>query len=251
MMDSSSSGTPIRDRVTSGLAMRILSGHYPQETSLPTEAELGAEFGVSRTALREATRTLAAKGLIETRQRAGTRVKRSEDWNRLDTDILAWMGAVKPDLDFVRGLTEARQIIEPAAAALAARRATAQNLAVIEEAYEAMCAAELTDLDACARADVRFHVGILKASRNPVLANLGHVIGAALMNAFRLTTSASLNYRKTLTAHGDVLEAIRMRRAADASLRMEALLGIATEDLLRFSEGGSSVASRRSKSGSR
>lgn len=251
ILDGASSGTPIRDRVTSGLAMRILSGHYPQGTWLPTEAELGAEFGVSRTALREATRTLAAKGLIVTRQRAGTRVKRSEDWNRLDTDILAWMGAVKPDLDFVKGLTEARQIIEPAAAALAARRASAQNLAVIEEAYEAMCAAELTDLDACARADVRFHVGILKASRNPVLANLGHVIGAALMNAFRLTTSASLNYRKTLAAHGEVLEAIRMRRADDASLRMEALLGMATEDLLRISEGRSSVASRRVKSGSR
>jgi DNA-binding FadR family transcriptional regulator len=249
--DGAASGTPIRDRVTSGLAMRILSGHYPQGTSLPTEAELGAEFGVSRTALREATRTLAAKGLIETKQRAGTRVRSSEDWNRLDTDILAWMGAVKPDFDFVKGLTEARQIIEPAAAALAARRATARNLAGIEEAYEAMCAADPTDLDACARADVRFHVGILKASRNPVLANLGHVIAAALMNAFRLTTSASLNYQNTLAAHGEVLEAIRMRQADDARRRMEALLAIATEDLLRLSEGGSFAPNRRAISAAR
>ena len=63
-------GVSIRDRVTGELAMRILSGHYPQGSSLPTEAELGAELGVSRTALREAARTLAAKCLIETRQRA-------------------------------------------------------------------------------------------------------------------------------------------------------------------------------------
>ena len=187
-------------------------------------------------------RTLAAKGLIETRQRGGTRVRPSEDWNRLDTDILAWMGTIEPDLAFVKGLTEARQIIEPAAAELAALRATARNLATIEEAYEAMCAADLSDLDACARADVRFHVGILTASRNPVLANLGNVISAALMNAFRLTTSASTNYRNTLAAHGEVLEAIRMRRGADARLRMQALLGIATEDLLRLSQGAPSGA---------
>src|SRR5215468_5527269 len=114
LLDSRPSGASVRDRVTSELAMRILSGHYPQGSSLPTEAELCAEFGVSRTALREATRTLAAKGLIETRQRAGTRVRSSEDWNRLDSDVLAWMGRIEPDLEFVRGLTEARQIIEPA-----------------------------------------------------------------------------------------------------------------------------------------
>jgi DNA-binding FadR family transcriptional regulator len=231
-------GATIRDRVTSKLAMRILSGHYPQGTSLPTEAELGAEFQVSRTALREATRTLAAKGLIESRQRAGTRVKASQDWNRLDSDILTWMGRIEPDLDFVKGLTEARQIIEPAAAELAALRATSRDLAIIEEAHGAMYEAVGQGLDACAEADVRFHVGILRASGNPVLANLGNVIGAALMNAFRLTTSASVNYEKTLAAHGEVLEAIRMRRSEDARARMQALLGIATEDLLRISEGG-------------
>ncbi len=219
--------------------MRVLSGHYPQGTLLPTEAELCTELGVSRTALREATRTLSAKGLIEARQRAGTRVRASEDWNRLDSDILCWMGAIEPDLDFVKGLTEARRIIEPAATELAALRATARNLATIEEAYEAMCAADPSDLDACARADVRFHIGILKASGNPVLANLGNVISAALMNAFRLTTSASTNYSKTLAAHGEVIEAIRIRKAHDARVRMQALLDIATEDLLRLSEPSS------------
>lgn len=231
----------VRDRVTTELAMRILSGHYPQGTPLPTEAEFGAEFRVSRTALREATRTLAAKGLIETRRRGGTWVRSSEDWNRLDTEVLAWMSLIDPDLDFVKGLTEARQIIEPAAAELAARRATARDLASIEDAYEAMCATDLADLDACAAADVRFHIGILKASQNPVLASLSNVIGAALMNAFRMTTSASTNFGKTLAAHGEVLEAIRMRRAREARSRMKALLGIATADLMRISEGGATV----------
>ena len=61
--------------------------------------------------------TLAAKGLIETRKRAGTRVRASSDWNRLDAQVLGWMGEIEPDLDFVRGLIEARLVIEPAAAA--------------------------------------------------------------------------------------------------------------------------------------
>ena len=238
------SNASLRDKVASRLAKQILSGAYSQGALLPTEAQLGAEFKVSRTALREAVRTLAAKGLVESRQRAGTRVLASEDWNRLDTDVLRWMGEIEPDLDFVRGLTEARQILEPAAAEMAAKRATARNLAAIEEAYDAMCAAKLTDLDACAVADVAFHVAILRASRNPVLANLGNVIGAALMNAFRLTTSASVNYRKTLAAHGEVFEAIRMRQPDVARSRMQALLGIATEDLMRIADAGTTASKR-------
>ena len=241
------SNASLRDKVASRLAKQILSGAYSQGALLPTEAQLGAEFKVSRTALREAVRTLAAKGLVESRQRAGTRVLASDDWNRLDTDVLRWMGEIEPDLDFVRGLTEARQILEPAAAEMAAKRATARNLAAIEEAYDAMCAAKLTDLDACARADVAFHVAILRASRNPVLANLGNVIGAALMNAFRLTTSASVNYRKTLAAHGEVFEAIRMRQPDVARGRMQALLGIATEDLMRIADAGTPTSKRGSK----
>jgi DNA-binding FadR family transcriptional regulator len=240
------SGAVVRDRVTKSLALRILSGRYAQESLLPTEAQLAADLRVSRTALREATRTLAAKGLIESRQRAGTRVRSSEDWNRLDPDILSWMAAVEPDLAFVNGLTEARKIIEPAAAELAATRATARDLAPIEEAYEAMGSADSSDLEACAEADVRFHVAILKASRNPVLANLGNVIAAALLNAFRLTTSASLNYRRTLEAHGEVLEAIRLRKAREARSRMQALLDIATTDLLRLTQTGSKTRPRGS-----
>ena len=73
-------------------------------------------IGASRTALRDALLTLAAKGLIEARKRAGTRVRPPSDWNRLDAHVLGWMGEIEPDLDFVRGLIEARLVIEPAAA---------------------------------------------------------------------------------------------------------------------------------------
>lgn len=223
----------VRERVLGVLGRRILSGHYKQNVVLPTEAQLCEEFGVSRTAMREAIKMLAAKGMIVSRQRAGTRVQEASNWNRLDSDVLEWMNGIDFDPDFVRGLIEARQAIEPAAARLAAMRATAKDLALIEEAYEAMCAAPTTDLAACAEADVAFHASILRASHNPIFAGLVSLIGQSLANSFRLTTSVSQSYVTTLDAHGDVLEAIRLRQPEIASERMRALIEIASSDLLR------------------
>jgi DNA-binding FadR family transcriptional regulator len=116
--------------------------------------------------------------------------------------------------------------------------ATSGDLAVIEAAYEAMRIAPEDDLAACLDADVRFHTAILRASRNPVFANLGNMLAAALSFSFRLTTSATANYQQTLSAHGDVLEAIRMRRVDDAHDQMKALIGIASNDLLAVARKG-------------
>lgn len=227
---------PVRERVLATLGRRILSSHYPPGSTLPTEAQLCAEFGVSRTAMREAIKMLAAKGLVVSRQRAGTRVQDADNWNRLDTDVLNWMSDVEPDPAFVAGLIEVRQALEPAAAHYAAMRATSRDLALIEEAYEAMRAAPLEDFAACAEADLGFHVRILRASHNPVFASLGNLIGQALTNSFRLTTSASQSYVAALAAHGDVLEAIRLRQPDVASARMRALIDIASTDLVRHTE---------------
>lgn len=230
------SGLSLKDRIARDLGQRILSGFYPPLAVLPTEAELCMHYAASRTALRDALLTLSAKGLIEARKRAGTRVRPSAEWNRLDAQVLEWMGGIEPDLDFVRGLIEARLVIEPAAAKLAARMASSGDLAMIEAAYEAMCAAPEHDLAACLDADVRFHSGILRASRNPVFANLANMLAAALGFSFRLTTSATANYQRTLSAHGDVLEAIRLRRDKDAEQQMKALIDIASLDLLTVAD---------------
>jgi DNA-binding FadR family transcriptional regulator len=226
----------LRNRVTETLAQRILSGRYPQGAAIPVEADLAAELGVSRTVLREAVRTLAAKGLLETRQRAGTLVPPRANWHLLDPDVLAWMGGVEPDHDFTLGLIEARAVIEPAAAALAAARSTGADLAAMETAYIAMCAAPPGDVEASIRADLAFHLAILRASKNPVFASLGDVVGAALLSVFRLTTTASENYAATLAVHERVLTAIRLRDAPLARAEMEELLGVASRDLRRTLE---------------
>ena len=165
--------TALVDRdVLDTLGRRIIAGALPQGTTLPTESQLCTEFGVSRTAVREAVKMLAAKGLVVSRQRAGTRVHEIDLWNRLDPDVLGWMSAGAFDADFSRGLLEARHAIEPAAARWAAMRATARDVAAIEIAYEAMQTAEVSDLAACAEADLAFHSAILRASHNPVFTAL-------------------------------------------------------------------------------
>ena len=227
-----------RALVTSTLAKRILSGEIVPGARLPTEAELGDSLGVSRTALRESIRTLAGKGLIVTRTRAGAVVQPSANWNHLDPELLAWREELEPDLDFVRGLTEARQVIEPAAAAFAAERATGHDLGRIEAGFNAMRRADIGDIEASVAADEAFHVAILAASHNPVFVNFGALIGSALRSSFRLTTSASDNFAATLDLHGDVLEAIRMRRAAEARRLMSQLLDVATRDLSKLTRRG-------------
>ena len=221
----------VREHVLDTLGRRILAGEYPQGTTLPTESQLCMEFGVSRTAIREAVKMLAAKGLVVSRQRAGTRVQEIDLWNRLDPDVLAWMNAGAFDADFSRGLIEARHAIEPAAAGWAAMRATARDLAEIEVAYEAMRKAKPSDLVACAEADLAFHSAILRASHNPVFTALIAVIGQALASSFRATTSVSKSYVESLDVHGDVLEAIRLRQAKLATDRMHALIEFAAHDM--------------------
>jgi DNA-binding FadR family transcriptional regulator len=108
---------------------------------------------------------------------------------------------------------------------------------VIETAYQAMCASPTSDLAACAEADLAYHASILRASHNPVFVGLVSVIGQALKNSFRLTTSITQSYITALTAHGDVLEAIRLRQPEIAGQRMHALIDIASADLVRHTSG--------------
>jgi len=230
-----------RGHITSTLAKQILSGVFAPGAKLPTETELGEQLGVSRTALRESIRNLAGKGLIESRTRSGTVVLSQLHWNQLDPELLGWREELGPDLTFARSLTEARQVIEPAAARFAAERATGQDLGRMQESFDAMRLADSLDIEASVSADESFHLAVLAASHNPVFINFGAMIGTALRNAFRLTTSASENFAATLNMHGEVLEAIRMRRPDEAGKRMAALLNLASRDLAKVIADGSKL----------
>ena len=211
----------LHHQVIQELGRLIVSGELGVGASLPREEILAERMSVSRTALREAMKVLSAKGLIESRQKTGTRVREEIHWNQLDADVLAWRCASMPTDSFVDKLVEMREIIEPAAAVNAARRRTDEQLATIESAYEAMAAAE--DLDAWTTADLAFHEAVLQATNNELLTSLFSVIETALGTYFVLSARNSANFKNALPQHFKVFEAIRRRQpevARQAMLKM-------------------------------
>jgi DNA-binding FadR family transcriptional regulator len=225
------SGRNLHGQVVHELGRRIVGGACPPGKALPNEEELCRELGVSRTALRESVKVLAAKGLVESRPRIGTRVRANEDWNMLDPDVLAWRCATLPDAHFVLQLNEMREIIEPASAALAARNRTQAQLRHIEDAFAAMTAAE--NIDQWVEADLQFHSAILDATNNPLLRPLGAMIGTALESLLGLSARKAGDFKIALPDHGKVLDAIRSQDGEAARQRMTSLLADTRARLLK------------------
>jgi GntR family galactonate operon transcriptional repressor len=221
----------VHDTVVNMLGSRILGGEYASGDALPREDELCDMLGVSRTSVREAVKVLSAKGLVAARRRAGVRVLPRSDWRLLDPIVLSWHPAIQDDQELLAGLLEARRIVEPAAAELAARRATAADLAEIERAYEIMQGGIPHDLAAVCQGDLAFHKAVIAASHNVVLSGLVGMLEAALRATFLVTNPLMEAQSRALSAHRAVLEAIRIRDTAGARLSMNRLLDIAADDL--------------------
>ena len=154
------------------LGREIVGGLYPSGSLLPNAVEMCARYSVSRTALREAYSVLAAKALIVARPKVGTRVRPKSDWNMLDPEMLSWHLQSVPTEDFVADLFVLRQMVEPAAAALAAAERSSGTLERITEAYGRMERFKNGSGDLI-QADLDFHLGILEATGNHFLTALG------------------------------------------------------------------------------
>jgi GntR family galactonate operon transcriptional repressor len=204
------------------------------------EADLCRELGASRTVVREALKSLSAKGLVDTRTRTGTRVLDATHWNLLDLDVLGWRYAAMPRMQFLRELFELRRMIEPAAAALAAERATPAEVEAIARAYADMQGAEHESAGAI-DADLRFHRAVLAAAHNELLAQMGGVIGAGLLTSFRISSSS---FDVFVPQHGEVLEAIRYGRPPAARAAMDKLVVNTREFLERELEEPASAATQ-------
>ena len=114
--------------VVAQLGRDIGTGRYPPGALLPSEPELGVRFGYSRIVIREAIKSLVAKGMLQVGRRVGTLVRDTAHWNLFDPDVIAWRAASADfDTTMARDLTELRRIVEPAAVRLAAERASADE----------------------------------------------------------------------------------------------------------------------------
>jgi DNA-binding FadR family transcriptional regulator len=219
----------VHGQTVQALAMRILSGEIPQGATLDLVA-LREELDVSLTALREALKVLSAKGIIGARQKRGTFVRERTSWNLLDGDVMRWQSAGPPDLELLEYLTEVRTIVEPAAARLAADRATEEDLAALDKALSQMAAADGSS-DAV-EADLDFHRALLAATHNPLLVEMERVIANGLAQRDKVVHNAD-PADDPVPSHRTVFEAIRGRDANGAEGAMRALVDKATDDFRR------------------
>jgi GntR family transcriptional regulator, galactonate operon transcriptional repressor len=206
--------------VVEELGTRIVRGGIAPNDPFPSEADLGREFGASRSVIREAVKSLAARGLIESRTRTGIRVLPSNQWNLLDAEVLSWRYSVMPAAQFYNELFEVRLMIEPKAAALAADRGTPQALAEIRKAFGEMTEAGRQGISGV-EADLRFHQAILAASQNALLLQMGNLIAVGLYISHRISSES---FTVFLPLHNRVLDAIVQRDATTAEQSMRQLL---------------------------
>lgn len=207
-------------RMLATLGGDIARGEFPVGAVLPAERDLEHQYGVSRGVVREVVKILAGKGLVSVGPRLGTRVRPQRDWSFLDHDVLGWLGQGGLDRSLLLSLDETRRIIEPAAAALAAERATSDDKDRIRRAYKDM-AAHHSDIVRATEADKAFHLAILDATHNPVLGSFRTAIDAILTTVFEATVPMLL---PNLPNHEAVAAAIESRDPEAAREAMKRVL---------------------------
>jgi DNA-binding FadR family transcriptional regulator len=208
----------------------IVSGRYLPGGSLPPEAMLCAELGVSRTVVREAVKSLVAKGLLITGPKLGTRVLPSEQWNWFDPDVVGWQSKAGLTRDFLRDLVELRRLVEPAAVRMAAERATPQDIAEIEAAYAGMRDAIEHGGD-YVRHDLLFHQGLLRACHNRMVVQMSKALSALLRTSFEISTTKPDGPATSLPLHRAVLDAVIAGSPLKAERAAITLIDSARDDI--------------------
>jgi len=212
------------------LGSAIVAGRYPVDGSLPPEQSLCDELSVSRTVIREAVKSLVAKGLLSTGPKVGTKVLSSDRWNWFDPDVITWQSQIGLTADFLRDLQETRRIVEPAAIRLAAERATESDITAAEAAYEGMRLAIEAGGDYVSF-DLKFHQALLHASRNRMLVQMSKALSALLRTSFEISTQRVDGPRSSLPLHRAVLDAVIARDADRAERAIIVLIDGAHDDI--------------------
>ena len=200
---------------------------------MPREAELSEQFSISRQAVREALKVLAAKGLVSSRRRAGTYVTPRAAWNLLDPDVLAWHPRGQLSPEFLGDLVELRRLIEPAAAAYAAERGDPARIAGIAAALEAM-RRSIGDDKSYYPADAEFHVAIFAASGNTLIDRLSTILAPLLEASFVLQGRAGEPQAESVAMHAAVYDAIVAGDGQKARGAMDAILTLASTEITQI-----------------
>jgi DNA-binding FadR family transcriptional regulator len=214
----------MHQHVLDALGIEVVSGATRVGNTLDPEPILAERLGVSRGAVREAVKALAAKGMVELRPRTGTRVLPRYHWNLLDRRVLSWLQQSDPE-SLIKHLTEVRRLIEPGAAELVAQRAAEQERDELIAAYSAMEQAQRHgELAKFTAADIDFHHALLRMTHNPLLSALNSSLELALQTTFEITSTAPGAIEATVPLHHQVVQAVVGQDSARARAAMEVLI---------------------------
>ncbi|MER5867923.1 FadR/GntR family transcriptional regulator [Kitasatospora sp. NPDC002040] len=213
--------TPLSDQVIAQLRAQITSGEWPVGSRIPTEPALVEQLGVARNTVREAVRALAHNGLLDIRQGSGTYV--------LATSELAGVMHRKfADAD-QNEVAELRSMLETSAAGLAAVRRTDRDLELLETALSRREAAwRAGDPEDFIQADAAFHQAVVAAAHNDVIAAVYADLGEVMRAHLRHDVGPEL-IAERYVGHGGILDAIRGRDAAAASVEAGRAIGVCSE----------------------
>ncbi|KAM9863718.1 hypothetical protein ACI1US_00362 [Leucobacter sp. BZR 635] len=219
----------LHGQLLTALGERIVGGDWPPGTVIDV-TEIESEYGVSRTTVREALKSLANKGLIDARPKIGTYVLPKNNWMYLDADVMTWRASGTLEPGIAERLAEMRDVIEPGAARLAAIHHTAADATELRAAYAQMVDSADGTIEELSDADARFHRAVLEATHNEFIQGLEVVLDRLLLMRNKLALSAphAENY---LALHEAVLTAILDRNAGTAELATRTLLSEAAEDV--------------------
>jgi GntR family galactonate operon transcriptional repressor len=220
-------------RLTHEIGRRIVSSDYAEGASLPRESELAEAYGVGRQVVREALKVLADKGLVASRRRIGTWVLPRSSWNLLDPDVLAWHSPDYIRQEFLDDLIELRRVIEPAAAALAARRVDMERLAGLKAALDGM-RSNIDNPPSFLEADADFHAALLAASGNSLFERLSTILVPVLDVSFRLQAQELWRFKIGVEQHVAVYEAIARGDPETARDTMEEIVSTAHDTIRRI-----------------
>ena len=204
------------------LAQKILAGDYPPESILPGEIELGEQFGVSRTAVREAVKTLTAKGMVLPRPRMGTRVMPRSSWNFLDKELLAWWMTESNFNEVVDHFLIMRSSLEPQACMLAAVNGSVEQKTRLNTLMEEMVLLKSDfDRQRWIEVDMAWHEHIYIMSGNPFLSAFAALFNSVYQSYFSAITN---NEVIKLDLHQAIVDAIRQGDGEQARQASRALL---------------------------
>ncbi|MGC3985109.1 MAG: FadR/GntR family transcriptional regulator [Pseudorhodoferax sp.] len=223
--------TTFHEQVVAQLGQDICNGRHPPGALLPSEPELCERFGYSRIVIREAIKSLVAKGMLEVSRRVGTLVLEQQRWNLFDPEVIAWRAA-SPDFDasMAHDLMELRRVIEPAAVRLAAQRASPEERRALRAAYMAMVRAVAGKGD-YVEADVAFHAAILAACGNQYLRQMMRAMSAMLEAAFEIVSQKPGGPASSLAMHEAVCVAIEEGDGAGGEQAALTLIDAAQRDM--------------------